>query len=90
MTHTPEDHRRARFQGEAFAASHLIAVLRGGTSVEMTDSYAAGLIEGVRAWMSAHVSDRAAYDALQAVADRAGAPRVTGLSGEPGATEEAS
>ncbi len=83
MTTTPDDHKRARFQGEAFARSYLSNLVQAGTAVELAESFTGGMLTAARAFLSTFVSERAAYEALQAEADRAAAPRVTGTSNAP-------
>ena len=83
MTTTPDDHKRARFQGEAFARSYLSNMLQAGTSVELTESFICGMLTAQRAWLSTFVSERAAYEALQGEAYRAAQPRITGTSDAP-------
>lgn len=86
MTITAEDHRKVKFQGEAFAASQLAGNVRGGVAQELVESYAAGMVDGIRSFLTAYVSDKAAYDVLQAAADKAVTPSVNQAAGSPEGT----
>ncbi len=77
---SPEEHKRARFLGEAFAASSLANLVRGGMTPEMAESYATGMVDAVGAFVLAYVSERAAYDLLQQAADRVPAERARATS----------
>ena len=43
---------------------------------EAAVAFAAGLVEGARDWLVAHVGEQAAYEAIQAAADRTAEPLV--------------
>ena len=74
---TPEEHKRAHYQGKAFVIAALASLVRGGSlPLEGCESYVAGMAEGIREFVTAHVSERAAYDLLQNAADRVAAHRV--------------
>ena len=74
---TPEEHLRAHYQGKAFVAAALASLVRSGAlPAEGCESYAAGMAEGVREFVTAYVSEKAAYDLLQNAADRVASKRV--------------
>ena len=78
---TPEEHKRARYQGKAFVTATLASLVRAGSlSAEAGESYGAGMAEGIREFVTAYVSEKAAYDLLQNAADRVAAHRVQSAS----------
>lgn len=74
---TSDEHRRARFQGKALAQHALATAVKcGALPLDLAESYARGMADGIREFVAAYVSDRAAYELLQQAADRVGADRV--------------
>ena len=81
---TPGDHKKLRYLGRASAMTELATLVRGGTlPVEGAETYAAGMVEGVREFVTAYLGEKAAYDLLQTAADRTGAHH--GVQVGPGA-----
>ena len=69
---SPEEHRRLRYQGRAKISQDLCnAVADGKLSEEAIESYATGMADGLREFLVAFLSERAAYEMLQQAADRA-------------------
>ena len=66
---TPDDHKRLRFQGRTVAAQMLLGMAQHGVPLDHTESYAAGLIEGIRDFITANRDERAAYELVQRAAD---------------------
>ena len=51
---TPDDHKKLRYLGRASAMTELAGLMRGGTlPAEAAESYAAGLADGVREFVTA-------------------------------------
>ena len=67
---TPEEHKRARFQGHAAMSQWLAGMVRGGMTPEIAESVVAGAVDCAREFLLAYVSERAAYELLQRAADR--------------------
>lgn len=77
MAMSPEDHKRIRFQGRTMVAGHLVG-LSNSVPVEGMESYATGVLEGVRDFLTAYFSTQTAYKTLQEVADQTGSPLLSG------------
>ncbi len=73
---TPEEHKRAYFQGYAVMASWLAGLMRAGMTPEMAESHLAGAFAAGRVYASTYVSDRAAYELLQREADQVSVERA--------------
>ena len=70
---TPEEHRRLRYQGHARVSQILAdAIDTGKLGEEGIESYAGGVADGLRDFLRAYMSDKAAYELLQQAADRVG------------------
>ncbi|WP_158811216.1 hypothetical protein [Beijerinckia sp. L45] len=66
----PDDLKRARFLGRSRASSELAGMMTDeAMPIEGAEAYAAGMVDGVRDFVSVYVSEQAAYEMLQAAAD---------------------
>ena len=83
---SPDAHKRLRYQGCTTIRANLMG-MAGTLPVEGVESFAEGVLDGVRDFLSAYVSERAAYDALQRAADRTGAPLLPSVP-NPGAGDD--
>ena len=75
-----EDHRQARYQGEALVASAISGMVKAGTPIDVLESFAAGVLAGVGSFLTAYVSCQQAYAQVQQAADDIASGRRTNPS----------
>lgn len=76
MAVSPEDHKRLRWQGQTVAAQILLNMMQHGVPIENIESYAAGMLDGIRNTITANHSEQAAFDMMQRAADAVEHPQL--------------
>ena len=68
---TEDVQRKVRFQGAVAAMSTLVSLVQSGSlPLDLAEVYAAGMLDGVRDFLTAYRDQETAYNVLQRSADR--------------------